>query len=57
MQAYNNPMFVEVMVRNAAVHLREDPRVTWFRVRAENHESIHDHNAFAQVTSATGDSP
>jgi GTP cyclohydrolase I len=50
MQAYDNPVFVEDMVRNAAVRLRDDERVSWFRVRAENHESIHNHNAFAQVT-------
>jgi GTP cyclohydrolase I len=50
MQAYDNPVFVEDMVRNAAVRLREDARVTWFRVRAENHESIHNHNAFAQLS-------
>jgi GTP cyclohydrolase I len=50
MQAYENPVFVEDMVRNVAVRLREDLRITWFRVRADNHESIHNHNAFAQVT-------
>lgn len=50
MQAYDNPVFVEDMVRNVAMRLRADQRVTWFRVRAENHESIHNHNAFAQVT-------
>ena len=50
MQGYDNPVFVEDIVRNAAVRLREDARVTWFKVRAENHESIHDHNAFPQVT-------
>jgi len=50
MRAYDNPVFVEDMVRNAAVQLREDARITWFRVRAENHESIHNHNAFAQVS-------
>ena len=50
MQAYDNPVFVEDMVRNVAVRLRDDTRVTWFRVRAENHESIHNHNAFAQVS-------
>ncbi|MCU0834301.1 MAG: GTP cyclohydrolase FolE2 [Chromatiaceae bacterium] len=53
MQAYDNPVFVEDMVRNAAVRLRTDARVTWFRVRAENHESIHNHNAFAQVSCFT----
>jgi GTP cyclohydrolase I len=50
MQAYDNPVFVEDMVRNVAVRLRADPRVTWFRVRAENQESIHNHSAFAQVS-------
>ena len=50
MRAYDNPAFVEDMVRNAAVPLRMDPRITWFRVRARNQGSIHNHNAFAQVT-------
>lgn len=50
MQVYDNPVFVEDMVRNVAVALRGDPRITWFRVRADNQESIHNHNAFAQVT-------
>ena len=50
MQAYDNPVFVEDMVRNVAVKLREDKRVLWFAVRAENYESIHNHNAFAKVT-------
>ncbi len=50
MQAYDNPVFVEDMVRTAAVHLREDARITWFKICAENLESIHNHNAFAQVT-------
>lgn len=49
MQAYDNPVFVEDMVRNVAVRLQEDSRVQWFRVRAENEESIHNHNAFATV--------
>ena len=49
MQAYDNPVFVEDMVRNVAVKLREDKRVQGFKVRAENYESIHNHNAFAEV--------
>lgn len=49
MQAYDNPAFVEDMVRSAALRLREDQRVVWFRVHAENFESIHNHNAFAMV--------
>jgi len=51
MQAYDNPVFVEDMVRQAAGRLQNDPRVTWFRVHAENDESIHNHNAFAEITS------
>lgn len=53
MQAYENPVFVEDVVRNAAALLSRDPRVASFRVKAVNHESIHDHNAFA-VISGTG---
>ncbi len=49
MQAFDNPVFVEDMVRNVAVVLRDDPRVAWFEVRAENQESIHNHAAFARV--------
>lgn len=50
MQAYDNPVFVEDMVRNLAIHLQADPRVSWFRVNAVNHESIHNHSAFASFT-------
>lgn len=49
MQAYDNPVFVEDIVRNVAVQMRDDPRVAWFRVHAVNQESIHNHNAFACV--------
>ncbi|PRP96519.1 GTP cyclohydrolase FolE2 [Enhygromyxa salina] len=49
-QAYDNPVFVEDMVRNVARRLQDEPRVHWFEVHAENHESIHNHSAFAQVT-------
>lgn len=49
MQAYDNPVFVEDIVRNIAVQLQEDPRVAWFQVRAVNHESIHNHSAFARL--------
>ncbi|NJK30918.1 MAG: GTP cyclohydrolase I FolE2 [Deltaproteobacteria bacterium] len=49
MQAYDNPVFVEDMVRNCARRLQDDPRVAWFAVHAENHESIHNHSAFAAV--------
>lgn len=49
MQAYDNPRFVEDMVREVVMGLREDARVAWCRVQAVNQESIHNHNAFARV--------
>lgn len=49
MQAYDNPVFVEDVVRNVAARLRDDARIAWFEVRAVNHESIHNHSAFAVV--------
>lgn len=50
MQAYENPMFVEDMVRSVARALQDDVRISWFNVRAENQESIHNHNAFAETS-------
>jgi GTP cyclohydrolase I len=50
-KSYDTPVFVEDLVRNIAVRLRDDDRVTWFEVEAENEESIHAHNAFAAVGS------
>lgn len=49
MQAYDNPVFVEDIVRNVAVQLQTDARVAWFDVRVVNHESIHNHSAFARL--------
>jgi len=49
MQAHDNPVFVEDVVRNVAVKLQDDARVSWFRVYAENQESIHNHSAFARI--------
>ena len=49
MQAYDNPVFVEDVVRNVANILRVDKRIAWFEVRAVNQESIHNHSAFAVV--------
>lgn len=50
MAAYDHPAFVEDMVRGVALELREDPRVDAFRVRVVNQESIHDHDAFAEIS-------
>ena len=49
MQAYDNPVFVEDMVRGVAMALSADERVSWFRVKAVNQESIHNHNAYASI--------
>ena len=51
MQAYDNPVFVEDMVRNVAARLSNDVRIKSYRVHAVNHESIHNHGAFAEITS------
>src|SRR3989442_60625 len=48
-RAYENPVFVEDLVRNVALKLNAHPDVTWYRVEAENHESIHNHNAYASI--------
>jgi GTP cyclohydrolase I len=52
MQAFDNPVFVEDVVRNVAQELQANTRVAWFRVRAVNDESIHNHSAFAQLEGA-----
>ncbi len=49
MQAFDNPVFVEDMVRNVTTALQSDERIDWFSVYALNHESIHNHGAFASV--------
>lgn len=56
-RAYDNPKFVEDLVRDVALSLNRDPRVATYVVEAENLESIHNHSAFARISSkhqATG---
>ena len=53
--AYDNPVFVEDLVRNVAVKAGAHPRIKWFRVEAENFESIHNHNAWAVIERRTSD--
>ncbi|HLS42535.1 MAG TPA: GTP cyclohydrolase FolE2 [Paenalcaligenes sp.] len=48
-RAYDNPKFVEDLVRDVAVAVRALPGVEGFRVEAENFESIHNHSAYAVV--------
>ncbi|MCM2359170.1 MAG: GTP cyclohydrolase FolE2 [Geobacteraceae bacterium] len=47
--AYENPRFVEDMVREATLKLAAMDSITWFSVEAENYESIHKHSAYAAV--------
>jgi GTP cyclohydrolase I len=49
-KAYDNPKFVEDIVRDLALGLERDDRVTWYSIDSENFESIHNHNAYAQIT-------
>jgi len=47
--AYDNPRFVEDLVRGVAARLAEDSRIDGFVVEAENFESIHNHSAYARI--------
>ena len=48
-RAYDNPKFVEDMVRDVAARLNADDRVAGYVVESENFESIHNHSAYAMV--------
>jgi GTP cyclohydrolase I len=48
-RAYDNPKFVEDVVRDVAVALDADARVSRYVVEAENFESIHNHSAYALI--------
>ncbi len=48
-RAYENPVFVEDLVRNVVTKLNENTDITWYKVEAENYESIHNHNAYACI--------
>jgi GTP cyclohydrolase I len=48
-RAYQNPKFVEDIVRDIAFKLKKDDNITWFAVESENYESIHNHNAYARI--------
>lgn len=47
--AYDNPKFVEDVVRDIATRMNEDARIGYYEVAAENFESIHNHSAYAQI--------
>ena len=48
-RAYDNPKFVEDMVRDVAAVLNADPRIDAYVVESENFESIHNHSAYALI--------
>ncbi|MDD5360483.1 MAG: GTP cyclohydrolase FolE2 [Ignavibacteria bacterium] len=49
--AYENPVFVEDVVRNVVLKLKDNKSILWYLVEAENFESIHNHNAYAMIES------
>ena len=48
-KSYENPKFVEDVVREVAKKLKNDNRITSYTIEAESIESIHNHNAYAMV--------
>jgi GTP cyclohydrolase I len=48
-RAYDNPKFVEDLVRDVAAALNADARVESYVVESENFESIHNHSAYAMI--------
>jgi GTP cyclohydrolase I len=48
-KAYENPKFVEDLVRDVAAALNKDQRIDAYVVEAENFESIHNHSAYALI--------
>ncbi|MBM5812029.1 MAG: GTP cyclohydrolase I FolE2 [Gammaproteobacteria bacterium] len=48
-RAYDNPKFVEDMVRDIAMRLNADPRIRAYVIESENFESIHNHSAYARI--------
>jgi GTP cyclohydrolase I len=48
-RAYDNPKFVEDLVRDIALRLMNEPRIVDWKVTSENFESIHNHSAYAEL--------
>ena len=49
-RAYENPAFVEDIVRDIAVDLNSDKKINYYCLESENFESIHNHSAYALIT-------
>ncbi|OQY49529.1 MAG: GTP cyclohydrolase I FolE2 [Desulfobacteraceae bacterium 4572_89] len=52
-KGYQNPKFVEDVVRDVSQCMMKDENITWFSVSAENFESIHNHSAYAYIEKGT----
>jgi len=48
-KAYENPKFVEDIVRDLAMAMDDEDRIVWYSISSENYESIHSHNAYAEI--------
>ena len=48
-RAYDNPAFVEDLVRDIAVELNSDEKISYYRLESENFESIHNHSAYSLI--------
>ncbi|MCH8507294.1 MAG: GTP cyclohydrolase FolE2 [Phycisphaerales bacterium] len=48
-KAFENPKFVEDIVRDLAMAMDDEDRITWYSISSENFESIHSHNAYAEI--------
>ena len=48
-QAYNNPRFVEDLIREVATTLNDNRNISAYELEVENFESIHNHSAWAQI--------
>ena len=48
-KAYENPKFTEDIIRDVAVTLNKDDRITAYKIESENFESIHNHSAYAYI--------
>lgn len=55
-KAYENPMFVEDIVRKISVKLQKNKRINWYKVSSENLESNHNYNAFAEAEGGQNES-
>lgn len=48
-RSYDNPKFVEDLIRDVAVAVKQLPGLRYYRIEAENFESIHNHSAYAVI--------